>query len=123
LGSAEKVNLEEKLAVFDEHWCPRIVGELNGQHVKLVKILGEFVCHHHDEEEDELLLVVKGRCRMEFRDRSVPAEEGEFTGVPRGGEHRPVADEEAHAVLFEPASPLNTGNVRGKRTVAELDRI
>ena len=99
------------------------MGELNGQHVKLVKILGEFVCHHHDEEEDGLLLDVKGRCRMEFRVRSVPAEEGEFIVVPRGGEHRPVADEEAHVLLFEPASTLNTGNVRGEMTVAKLDRI
>jgi mannose-6-phosphate isomerase-like protein (cupin superfamily) len=120
--SADKVNIEEKLALFDEHWSPKIVGELNGQHVKLVKFIGEFVWHHHDEE-DELFLVVKGRFRMEFRDRSVWIEEGEFIVVPRGVEHRPVADEEAHVLLFEPASTLNTGNVRDQRTVAELDRI
>ena len=120
--SVEKVNIEEKLVLFDEHWSPKIVGELNSQHVKLVKLLGEFVWHHHDEE-DELFLVVKGRFRMEFRERSVWIEEGEFIIVPRGVEHRPVAEEEAHVLLFEPVSTLNTGNVRDERTVAELDRI
>ncbi|MBA3425854.1 MAG: cupin domain-containing protein [Rubrobacter sp.] len=117
-----KVNLAEKLSLFDEHWSPKIVGELNEQHVKLVKFLGEFVWHHHDEE-DELFLVVKGRFRMEFRDRSVEVEEGEFIVVPRGIEHRPVAEEEAHVMLFEPASTLNTGNVTSELTAAELDRI
>jgi mannose-6-phosphate isomerase-like protein (cupin superfamily) len=121
-GSAEKVNLGQKLALFDEHWTPKIVGELNGQHVKLVKLLGEFVWHHH-EEEDELFFVVRGRLRMDFRDRSVLVEEGEFIVVPRGVEHRPVAEEEAHVLLFEPASSLNTGNVRGELTARELDRI
>ena len=120
--SVEKVNIEEKLALFDERWKPKIVGELNGQYVKLVKFIGEFVWHHHDDE-DELFLVVKGRFRMEFRERSVWIEEGEFIVVPRGVEHRPVAEEEAHVLLFEPASTLNTGNVRNERTVAELDRI
>ena len=120
--SVDKVNIRDKFALFDEHWSPKIVGELNGQHVKLVKFVGEFVWHHHDEE-DELFLVVKGRFRMEFQDRSVLIEEGEFIVVPRGVEHRPVADEEAHVLLFEPASTLNTGNVRGERTVAQLDRI
>ncbi len=118
----EKVNLAEKLSLFDEHWSPKVVGELNGQHVKLVKRMGPFVWHHHDEE-DELFLVVKGRFRMEFRDREVWIEEGEFIVVPRGVEHRPVAEEEAHVLLFEPNSTLNTGNVRDDRTVAELDRI
>jgi mannose-6-phosphate isomerase-like protein (cupin superfamily) len=118
----DKVNIKDRFALFDEHWSPKIVGELNGQHVKLVKLLGEFVWHHHDEE-DELFLLVKGRFRMEFRDRSVTLEEGEFIVVPRGVEHRPVADEEAHILLFEPASTLNTGNIRGEMTVAELDRI
>jgi mannose-6-phosphate isomerase-like protein (cupin superfamily) len=120
--SVEKVNIEEKLARFDERWKPKIAGELNGQHVKLVKFLGEFVWHHH-EEEDELFLVVKGRFRMEFRDRGVWIEEGEFMIVPRGVEHRPVAESEAHVLLFEPASTLNTGNVRDELTVEELDRI
>ena len=118
----EKVNVRDKLALFEEHWSPKVVGELNGQHVKLVKLLGEFVWHHH-EEEDELFLVVEGRFRMEFRDRSVWIEEGELIVVPRGVEHRPVAEEEAHVLLFEPASTLNTGNVRDELTVAELDRI
>jgi mannose-6-phosphate isomerase-like protein (cupin superfamily) len=121
--SVEKVNIEEKLALFDERWKPKIVGELNGQHVKLVKLLGEFVWHHH-EEEDELFLVVKGRFRMELGDRHVWIEEGEFIVVPRGVEHRPVAEEEeAHVLLFEPASTLNTGNVQDELTLAELDRI
>ena len=117
-----KVNLTKKLALFDEHWSPKIVGELNGQHVKLVKFQGEFVWHHHDLE-DELFLVVKGRFRMEFRDRDVWLESGEFLIVPRGIEHRPVADEEAHVLLFEPTSTLNTGNAGGERTRAELERI
>jgi mannose-6-phosphate isomerase-like protein (cupin superfamily) len=122
LDSVEKVNIAEKLALFDEHWKPKVVGELNGQHVKLVKLLGEFVWHHHDEE-DEMFLVVEGRFRMEFSDREVWIERGEFIVVPRGVEHRPVADEEASVMLFEPASTLNTGNVTGEMTVAELDRI
>ena len=117
-----KVNLAQKLSVFDEHWSPKIVGELNGQHVKLVKLLGPFVWHHHDEE-DELFLAVKGRFRMEYRDRSEWIEEGEFVVVPRGVEHRPVAEEEAHVMLFEPASTLNTGNVTGEMTQETLDRI
>src|SRR5918994_6172797 len=120
--SGEKVNIADKLALFEEHWSPKVVGELNGQHVKLVKLLGKFVWHHH-EEEDELFLVVEGRFRMEFRDRSVWIEEGELIVVPRGVEHRPVAEEEAHVLLFEPASTLNTGNVRDDRTFTELDRI
>ena len=122
LASVEKVNVKEKLALFDEHWSPKVAGELNGQQVKLVKLLGEFVWHHHDEE-DELFLVVSGQFRMEFRDRSVTVEEGEFIVVPRGVEHRPVAEEEAHVLLFEPAATLNTGNVRGERTVDEPERI
>lgn len=118
----EKVNLSEKLALFSEHWSPRIAGELNGQQVKLVKFQGPFTWHHH-ETEDELFLVVKGRFRMELRDRSIDLEEGEFLIVPRGVEHRPVADEEVHVLLFEPAGTLNTGNVENERTVTELQRI
>ena len=118
----DKVNLPEKFARFTEPWKPKVVGELNGQQVKLVKFQGPFVWHHH-VHEDELFLVVKGRFRMEFRDRHVELEEGEFLIVPRGVEHRPVADEEAHVLLFEPASTLNTGNVRNERTVADLERI
>ena len=111
----EKVNLAEKLGSFAEHWQPRIVGELNGQHVKVVKLQGEFVWHHHDHE-DELFLVVKGSMSIQLRDRDILLREGEFFIVPRGVEHRPVADGEAHVLLFEPASTLNTGNVRNERT-------
>jgi len=111
----ERVNLREKLSLFDTHWDPKIVGELNGQHVKLVKFKGEFVWHHH-EHEDELFLVVKGRFTMEFRDRHVPLEEGEFLIVPRGVEHRPVAIDEVSVMLFEPAGTLNTGDVRDAKT-------
>jgi mannose-6-phosphate isomerase-like protein (cupin superfamily) len=121
-AAVDKVNLKEKLALFAEHWKPKVVGELNGQQVKLVKFVGEFLWHHHDHE-DEMFLVVAGRFRMEFRDRHVWLEAGEFLIVPRGVEHRPVADEEAHVLLFEPASTLNTGNVRNERTVPRLDRI
>lgn len=121
MAEAEKVNVAEKLALFDEHWSPKVVAELNGQHVKLVKLLGTFSWHHHDEE-DELFFVVEGRFRMEFRDRSVWLEEGEMIVVPRGVEHRPVAEEEAHVMLFEPASTLNTGNVRNELTT-EAERI
>ncbi len=118
----EKVNLQQKFSQFHDHWSPRIVGELNGQQVKLVKFQGEFVWHHH-ENEDELFLVVKGRFRMDFRDRQVCLEEGDLLIVPRGVEHRPVADAEVHVLLFEPASTLNTGNVIGGHTVRELGRI
>ena len=118
----QKVNLAQKLQLFQEHWKPKIVGELNGQMVKLVKFQGPFVWHHH-EQEDEMFLVIKGRFRMEFRDRQVWLEEGEFLIVPRGIEHRPVAEEEAHVLLFEPASVLNTGNVTNERTVQMLERI
>ena len=117
-----KINLAEAFAGIHDRWKPRIAADLNGQQVKLVKFLGPFVWHHHDHE-DELFLVVKGRFRMEFRDRHVWLEEGDFLVVPRGVEHRPVAEEEAHVLLFEPASTLNTGNVRNERTLAELDRI
>jgi len=118
----DKVNLAEKLARIREQWQPKIVGELNGQQVKLVKFEGPFVWHHHDAE-DELFYVVRGRFRMEFRDRAVWVEEGEFIIVPRGVEHRPVADTEAEVMLFEPATTLNTGNVRNERTVERLERL
>ena len=117
-----KVNLREKLSLFDTHWQPKIVGELNGQHVKLVKIQGEFVWHQH-QGEDELFLVVDGSFDMHFRDRVVPLAEGEFLIVPRGVEHRPVAEREAHILLFEPVSTLNTGDVVSDRTVAQPERI
>ena len=110
-SKSETVNVARTLARITAHWEPKIVGELNGQYVKLVKFLGPFVWHHHDAE-DELFFVVKGQFRMEFRDRSVDVAAGEFIIVPRGVEHRPVADQEVEVMLFEPATTLNTGNVR-----------
>ncbi|HEU5186349.1 MAG TPA: cupin domain-containing protein [Gemmatimonadaceae bacterium] len=116
------IDLREKFATFSEYWSPRIVAELNGQHVKLAKIRGEFIWHHHDHE-DELFLVHRGRLRMEFRDRVVELRPGQMIVVPRGVEHRPVADEETEIVLFEPAGTLNTGNVTNERTVNDLTRV
>jgi mannose-6-phosphate isomerase-like protein (cupin superfamily) len=118
----ERINLREKLSLFQEAWKPKIIGELNGQYVKLVKFSGEFVWHHHDIE-DELFLVLEGRMAMHFRDRVVRLEKGEMIIVPRGVEHKPVAEPEAQVLLFEPASTLNTGNVRNERTVESLQRI
>lgn len=118
----EKVNLAQKFSLFSEHWSPKLVAELNGQQVKLVKFQGPFVWHQH-ENEDELFLVVNGRFRIEFRDYHVWLEEGEFLVVPRGVEHRPVAEEEVHVLLFEPASTLNTGNTEGALTVSEIERL
>jgi mannose-6-phosphate isomerase-like protein (cupin superfamily) len=117
----EKVALAAALAQVREPWQPMIVAELNGQQVKVARLRGEFVWHHH-EHEDELFLVVRGRLRMEFRDRVVELGEGELLVVPRGVEHRPVAPEEVELVLFEPASTLNTGNVRNERTLDRLAR-
>ena len=118
----EKVNVAEKFKQITDFWNPRVVDEVNGQMVKLVKLKGEFVWHHH-EKEDEMFFVVRGRFRMEFRDKHVWVEEGEFLIVPRTVEHRPVAEEEAHVLLFEPTSTLNTGNVRNERTREKLERI
>jgi GrpB-like predicted nucleotidyltransferase (UPF0157 family)/mannose-6-phosphate isomerase-like protein (cupin superfamily) len=119
---AAKVNLREKFDMIRDQWSPKVAGELNGQHVKLVKFQGEFVWHKHDHE-DELFLVVKGRFRMEFRDRHVWLEESEFLIVPRGVEHRPVAEDEVHVLLFEPAGTLNTGDAQDERTVQEPEWI
>jgi mannose-6-phosphate isomerase-like protein (cupin superfamily) len=118
----EKVNVREKLALIADHWNPRVVGELNGQHVKLVKFQGEFVWHDH-AAEDELFLVVRGSFRMEFRDRSVTLKEGEFIIVPRGVEHRPVAEQEVEVMLFEPAEIKHTGDVESELTVHAFERI
>ena len=118
----DKINLAEKFSRIKEYWKPYIAGELNGQLLKLDKLKGEFVWHHH-ENEDEMFLVVKGRLKIRFRDRDVDLDAGEFLIVPRGVEHRPVAEEEVHVLLFEPASTLNTGNTQNERTVANLDRI
>jgi mannose-6-phosphate isomerase-like protein (cupin superfamily) len=119
---SDKVTLSEKFSQVDKYWTPAIVGELNGQYVKVVKFKGPFVWHHHDKE-DELFLVHRGRFRMEFRDRVVDLAAGDFLIVPHGIEHRPVADEEVEVVLFEPAQTLNTGNVRNERTLETLERL
>lgn len=121
-SEVDKVNLAEKLGCFSEHWSPKVVGELNGQQVKLVKVQGEFVWHHH-EVEDELFLVLRGALAIHLRDRVVRLEEGEFLIVPKGVEHKPVAEDEAHLLVLEPASTLNTGNVRDERTVDAPERI
>ena len=116
----EKVNLAEKLSRFDEHWSPKVVAELNGQYVKVVKFQGEYPWHFH-ESEDELFLVIKGSFDLRFRDRVVELSEGEFCVVPRGEEHSPLAENEAHVVLFEPASTRNTGNVDHDYTIEPED--
>lgn len=118
----EKVVLAEKFARFSDHWSPKIVGELNGQQVKLAKFKGEFVWHRHDHE-DELFLVIRGGFQLEFRDRSVTLSEGEFIIVPRGIDHRPNAAEEVWVMLFEPAGTLNTGSAGGDRTINELEKL
>ncbi len=118
-----KVNIEDKLSQFSDHWNPRIVGSLNGQHVKLAKLLGDFPWHHHDDE-DEMFLVVKGELKLEFRDKTVNLSEGEFLIVPKGVEHRPVAEEEVHIMLFEPATTLNTGNLeKSDLTKSQLETL
>jgi mannose-6-phosphate isomerase-like protein (cupin superfamily) len=118
----KKININEKFSLFKERWSPKVIAELNGQHVKLSKVLGEFVWHKHDQE-DELFIIVKGQLRMEFRDRHIMVGEGEMIVVPRGVEHRPVAEEEVHVMLFEPAGTLNTGDVRNERTKETLEWI
>lgn len=122
LMSLEAVNIAQKLSTFTEHWSPRIVAELNGQLVKLVKLKGEFVWHDH-ADEDEMFLVLSGTLHMEFRDRMVMVRAGEFIVVPRGVEHKPFADEEVELILFEPASTKHTGAVESERTVANQPRI
>lgn len=119
----EKVNLAEKFALINEHWRPKVVGELNGQEVKLVKFQGEFPWHHH-ATEDEMFMALRGSFRIEFRDKTIELSEGEFVIVPRGVEHRPVADEAVEVLLFEPKNVLNTGNiVDGKYTAPVGDKI
>ena len=118
----EAVTLVDKFAAFNDHWSPKVVAELNGQHVKLGKFRGEFVWHAH-EHEDEMFLVHRGSFRLEFRDRSVTLNAGDFIVVPRGVEHRPVADEEVEVILFEPAGTLNTGNTVNELTVRDTQRI
>jgi mannose-6-phosphate isomerase-like protein (cupin superfamily) len=118
----EKVNIAEKLALFNDYWSPKIIGELNGQNVKIAKFKGEFVWHKHDHE-DEMFLVIEGNLRIDFRDKSITLKPGEFTIVPRCVEHKPVAENEVSVMLFEPASTLNTGNVINELTKKELSKI
>jgi len=118
----EKVNLAEKFSLFHDHWSPKIVGQINDFHVKLVKLKGEFVWHHHDNE-DEMFLVVKGRLLIKLRDRDIWLNAGEFVIIPKGVEHLPVAEEEVELMLLEPATTLNTGNVDNERTVKDLQTI
>ncbi len=122
----EKINLAQKFSLFTDYYSPKIAGELNDSHVKLCKLKGEFVWHHHDHE-DELFLIVKGTLRIKYfdgdKEREVKLSEGEFVVVPRGVEHKPIADEEVHVILIEPKTTLNTGNVKNERTVEDLQRI
>ena len=118
----EKVNIEEKLSRINDYWNPRIIGELNGQQVKVTKLKGEFVWHKHDSE-DEMFFIIKGELEMQLREGSINIKPGEFIIIPKGMEHRPVARDEVHLILFEPASTLNTGNVRNDFTKEKLERI
>lgn len=117
-----KVDLNEKFSSFNEHWQPKVVGELNGQYVKLAKLKGEFIWHQH-ENEDELFMVIKGKLKIKLKDREIDLDEGQFFIIPRGVEHLPVAEEEVHVMLFEPQSVLNTGDQKNDRTVETLERI
>jgi len=118
----EKVNLNQKFRLIQDYWSPKIAGEINDSHVKLVKLKGEFVWHHH-ETEDELFLVVKGKLLIKLRDRDIWLQEGEFVIIPKGIDHLPIADEEAHVILLEPKTTLNTGNTQNERTVTNLEQI
>jgi mannose-6-phosphate isomerase-like protein (cupin superfamily) len=118
----EKVNIAEKLNGINDYWNPRIVGELNGQHVKLTKANGEFVWHKHDNE-DEMFLIIKGEFKIELRNKTIDVKPGEFIIIPKGVEHRPVTNGEVHVMLFEPASTLNTGNVKNEFTRVKLEKI
>ncbi len=118
----EKVNLAQKFSKFQGYWSPKVVGEINDSHVKLVKLKGEFVWHQH-ETEDELFFVVKGQLLIKLRDQDILLDEGEFVIIPKGVEHLPIAEEEAHVILLEPKTTINTGNVENERTVVNLEHI
>lgn len=118
----QRINLEEKFNLFDDHWSPKIIGELNDSYVKLAKFKGEFTWHKHDNE-DEMFLVVKGKLLIKLRDKDVHLNEGELFIVPKGVEHMPISDEESHILLLEPKSTLNTGNQRNNKTIEKLDKI
>jgi len=117
-----KINIEEKFSQFSDYWNPRIIGELNGQYVKLAKVQGEFIWHKHDEE-DELFMLIEGNFRLELRDQTIQLKPGEMVIIPKGVEHKPVAEGEAHIMLFEPKEVVNTGNIKNERTRAQLERI
>ena len=121
-GNVEKVNIAQKFSMFQEYWVPYIVGELNESYVKVDKLKGPFVWHKHDAE-DELFLVTKGKLVIKLRDKDISLDEGEFVIIPKGVEHMPVADNEAHVVLIEPKSTLNTGDVKNEKTIAQIKRI
>lgn len=116
------VDLKDKFSLFNEFWSPKVVGELNGQYVKLAKLKGEFVWHHHENEE-ELFMVIKGKLSIKLRDQDVELNEGQFFIIPRGVEHLPVAEEECHVLFFESKSTLNTGNTTNEKTVETLETI
>ena len=118
----KKINIDQKLSLFNDHWNPRIIGELNKQHVKLAKIKGEFIWHKHDKE-DEMFLVLKGILKIEFRDRIETIHENEIIIVPKGVEHRPIAEEEVSIMLFEPATTINTGDLDNERTLKNLESL
>lgn len=118
----DKVKISEKLNLFNEYWSPKIVSELNDSYIKLAKLKGQFDWHFH-KDEDELFLVVKGSLLLKFRDKDIILNEGEFIVVPKGVEHLPIAEEEAHVIFIEPKSTLNTGNVHNERTVENLEKI
>ena len=120
--AVSRINLAEKFSLFSDHWHPRIIADVNDHQVKLARVQGEFVWHSH-ADEDEMFLVVRGYFDMHLRDGVVRIREGEFYIVPHGVEHKPVAPEEAHVLLFEPATTLNTGNVRNERTRETLERF
>jgi len=122
LMEIKKVILEDKFAKFNDYWNPRIIGELNGQQVKVAKLKGEFVFHHH-EDEDEMFLVLAGHLKMVLEDKTININPGEFIIIPKGVNHKPIADEEVHLLLFEPASTLHTGNVRHELTKDKLERL
>ena len=118
----KKIDIKEKFSLFDEHWSPKIVGELNGQCVKLAKLKGKFVWHQH-ENEDELFMVMKGKLLIKLQDQDIELTEGQFYIIPRGTEHLPVAEEECHVMLFEPKSVINTGNTKSDKTIKNLEKI
>jgi len=118
----EKINIKQKFTKVNEYWVPYVVGELNDSYVKVDKLKGQFIWHKHDAE-DEMFLVTKGKLLIKLRDKDIPLEEGEFVIIPKGVEHMPVAEEEAHVVLIEPKSTLNTGNVKDKKTISHLKKI